>query len=209
MRKPIALAAAALALALPPAAGARAPAWYGPWKHWLLHHKQGARPKTPLPVPRWAWRALRADIKVAKRPASSTAKPSAGALNASEQALASAVAGARASGGLPALAIDANLERAARDHAQSLLASGAFTHDFLEGGTAYAFATWIRRYTSGCTGENLAEGRPALSASTAVRMWLGSPGHRANLFSPSYSTMGVALSSANGRTIAVNVFGGC
>jgi uncharacterized protein YkwD len=136
------------------------------------------------------------------------ARAAASTLTAAEQALATAVNSARAANGLPALTIDARLESAARDHAQDLLTNNAFTHDFLKGGTAYPFGTWIRWYYNGCSaGENLAWGRPSLSPAAAVQMWLNSPGHRANLLSRSFTTMGVALQSANGEVMAANDFG--
>jgi uncharacterized protein YkwD len=129
-------------------------------------------------------------------------------LTAAEQSLSTAVNNARAANGLPALAIDSRLETAAREHTQSLLANNAFTHDFLKGGSAYPFGTWIRWYYSGCSaGENLAWGQPSLSPSAAVQMWLKSPGHRANLLSRNFTVMGVALQSVNGKVIATNDFG--
>ena len=132
-----------------------------------------------------------------------------GGLNASEQSLADAVNGARAANGLRPLAIDANLQRAAREHGDNLLANNVFTHDFIKNGVAYPFGVWIGwYYASPCAGENLAAGQP-LAAGSAVQMWLASPGHRANMLSPSYTTMGVGMAAANGTTIAVNTFGGC
>jgi uncharacterized protein YkwD len=135
--------------------------------------------------------------------------PSAG-LNAAEQSLADAVNAARSANGLAPLAIDPNLQRAAREHGENLLANNAFTHDFIQNGVAYPFGVWIGwYYPSPCAGENLAVGYPTLAASAAVQMWLASPGHRANMLSAAYTTMGVGLAAANGATIAVNTFGGC
>lgn len=118
--------------------------------------------------------------------------------------------GARGSAGLAPLSIDGALEQAAQAHTQDLLANHAFTHDFIKDGVSYPFGTWIGWYYSGtCAGENLALGQPSLSASTAVQLWLNSPGHRANLLSSSYTTVGVELASAGGETIATTDFGGC
>jgi len=120
-----------------------------------------------------------------------------------------AVNGARTSNGLPALSIDANLETAARAHTGNLFDNGVFTHDFIKNGVAYPFQTWIGWYYQGtCAAENLALG-PSLTAATAVSMWLQSPGHRANLLSSAYRTIGVALEIRNGTGIATTDFGGC
>ena len=135
--------------------------------------------------------------------------PSSG-LNASEQSLLDAVNQARAQNGLRPLAIDSRLEQAAQEHTADLLATNAFTHDFIKSGVSYPFATWIGwYYTGACAGENLAEGSPSLSAAQAVQLWLNSPGHRANMLSGSYTTIGVELSGSGGTTIATTDFGGC
>jgi len=99
--------------------------------------------------------------------------------------------------------------KAARDHTSDLLANNAFTHDFIKNGVSYPFSTWIGWYYSGtCAGENLALGTGGLSSATAVQLWLNSPGHRANLLSPSYHTVGVGLAGSS-TVIATTDFGGC
>jgi uncharacterized protein YkwD len=142
-------------------------------------------------------------------PPPSPPPPPAG-LNAVEQSLLAALNKARAAAGLAALSIDPNLESAARGHTQDLLDNGAFTHDFIKNGTSYPFQTWIGWYYQGtCAGENLALGQPTLDPGYAVQMWLNSPGHRANMLSSAYRTIGVALQGMNGSTIATTDFGGC
>jgi uncharacterized protein YkwD len=132
------------------------------------------------------------------------------ALDPREQSLVRAVNLAREAKGLRPLALDAELTRAARAHGRNLLANDAFTHAFVKRGVAYPFSTWIGWYYShSCAGENLAEGQPTLTAALAVRLWLESPDHRANLLSGAYRTMGVALLSRGGTVIAVNTFGDC
>ena len=107
------------------------------------------------------------------------------------------------------LTVDANLQTAARGHTQDLLDNNAFTHDFIKDGVAYPFATWIGWYYHGtCAGENLAWGT-ALDAATAVQLWLQSPGHRANMLSSAYHTIGVELQGKPGAVIATTDFGGC
>lgn len=114
---------------------------------------------------------------------------------------------ARAANGVPPLAIDPNLERAAQAHTQDLLVNNAFTHDFIKDGTSYPFATWITwYYPSMCAAENLATWSPTLSGAGAVQLWMNSPGHRANLLG-AYRTVGVELAGGNGRMIATADFG--
>jgi uncharacterized protein YkwD len=129
-------------------------------------------------------------------------------LNATEQALADAINGARAANGLPSLQVDAGLEGAARDHTQNMVDNNTFTHDFIKDGVDYTFPQWIGWYYAGpCAGENIAWGSPSLAPDAAVQMWLNSAPHRANLLSASFTKMGVALVTANGRSVATNDFG--
>lgn len=147
------------------------------------------------------------------RPVTATAAvPAAAPVSApaDEQALVAAVNQARAANGLAALTLDSALQNAARAHTENLLAANAFTHDFVESGGSTAFAGWIHRFYSGsCAGENLAGGSPSLTAQQAVDLWLNSPGHRANLLSSRFATIGVALEGHNGTWIATADFGGC
>ena len=109
-----------------------------------------------------------------------------------ESSLLSAVNGARAAHDLRPLAIDWRLVRVARSHSSTLLRRDVFTHG--------DFATRIRH--SGARGplfgENLAWGTGGLAAATSVvRAWLQSPGHRRNLLRPGFRRIG--LGTATGR----------
>jgi uncharacterized protein YkwD len=141
------------------------------------------------------------------QPAPTTAAPT---VADSEQALLDAVNAARAANGLAALTVDASLEGAARAHTENLLANGAFTHDFVDANGSTPFGGWIGRwYRGNCAGENLASGSPSLTPEQAVQLWLNSPGHRANMLSTRFTTIGVALQGSNGTWIATTDFGGC
>jgi uncharacterized protein YkwD len=127
-----------------------------------------------------------------------------------EHALLDAVNAARAESGLAALKLDAALETAARAHTENLLAHSAFTHDFVDASGPTPFGGWIARwYRGSCAGENLASGSPSLTVEQAVQLWLNSPGHRANMLSARFTTIGVALQGSNGTWIATTDFGGC
>jgi uncharacterized protein YkwD len=107
-------------------------------------------------------------------------------LSKSELSLLQAVNGARTSRGLAPLRIDPALERAARSWSAHLLAANAFTHG--------AFSQRMRTFNvhGPAIGENLAWGSgPYATAQATVRMWLGSPAHRANLLRPGYRRVGI------------------
>lgn len=74
--------------------------------------------------------------------------------------------------GLPRLAIDQRLMKNARRHA------------------AWMARSTVLQHTSAAVAENIAQGQS--SAQEAVRDWMNSPGHRANILSSSYSRIGVA-----------------
>ena len=107
-------------------------------------------------------------------------------LNGSERSLLDAVNDARAAHDLRPLQVDPTLVRAARAHSASLLRDDVFTHG--------AFAARLARHGARgpAFGENLAWGTGSLaSASSIVRAWLDSPGHRANLLRPGWSRIGI------------------
>jgi uncharacterized protein YkwD len=99
--------------------------------------------------------------------------------------------------GLRPLKLNKRLSKAARRHARDMARRKYFTHDSLGGGT---FVDRIRRtgYLRGArgwfVGENLAWGTLERSAPRAItKMWMGSPGHRANILSPSFREVGIGL----------------
>lgn len=84
----------------------------------------------------------------------------------------------RARNGLPPLVVDSQLMQSARSHAQWMASNRNLSHGH---GVA----------------ENIAMGQP--SAGEAVRSWMNSSGHRANLLGSGYTRIGVAVAySSNG-----------
>jgi uncharacterized protein YkwD len=83
--------------------------------------------------------------------------------------------------GLPPLAIDGQLVRSARRH------------------TAWMTRSRTLRHTSAAVGENIAMGQN--STQEALRSWMSSSGHRANILSPSFTRIGVAAYVAKDGTI--------
>jgi uncharacterized protein YkwD len=93
---------------------------------------------------------------------------------------------ARVEQGLPPLVIDCRLMGTARRHAR-------------------AMASAMSMYHSSGVAENVAYGQP--TAVLAVRSWLRSPGHRANILGRSYSRIGVAgFIGPDGRAYWVQQF---
>jgi uncharacterized protein YkwD len=99
--------------------------------------------------------------------------------------------------GLRPLKLNKRLSKAARRHARDMVRRNYFAHDTLGGGS---FVDRIRRtgYLRGAqswtVGENLAWGTHQSSAPRAITtMWMNSPGHRANILSPSFREVGIGL----------------
>jgi uncharacterized protein YkwD len=123
-------------------------------------------------------------------------------LSQSESSLLKVINEVRLSYGLAPLRMDPRLERAARAHSSRMLRTGSFYHG--------AFKARIRRagVRAPRVGENLAWANGSLSrARQIVRMWMASPGHRANLLHPGYRTIGIGAlrGSFSGHTNALMV----
>lgn len=129
-----------------------------------------------------------------------------------ERALLKAMNAARSAHGLPALRSADTLVRPARAHSASLARLGRLEH---EGANRAPF--WKRLVQAGYPSnrpmaENLAmiPGCGAGTAREAVRLWLRSPAHRANLLSARYRWVGVgaALSRPCEQVVYTTDFGG-
>jgi uncharacterized protein YkwD len=139
------------------------------------------------------------------------AAPAAPGRSPAEARLLSAMNDARAANGLPALRLSAVLSRPARTHSAALTATQSLSHD---GPNGEPF--WKRLVAAGYPrnhwmGENLALVSGCGDATRLmVRMWLQSPGHRANLLSKRFTVVGVGVASDAdcAVTIATTDFGG-
>jgi uncharacterized protein YkwD len=105
--------------------------------------------------------------------------------SSSESSLLKEINRVRVSYGVPALAYDAQLARAALAHTREMTAAGEFTHG--------AFATRIRLFhLRGFLGENLAWGNGSYGTPRGiVAAWLASPDHRANLLNRGFHRVGL------------------
>jgi len=103
----------------------------------------------------------------------------------------------RQKAGLAPLALSTELSGAAQDYSQVLATTGCFEH------TCGAVPNFAKRAArSGYTGwtalaENIAAGYP--TAEAVVSGWMNSPGHRANILSPSYTEIGVGVVNGGGK----------
>lgn len=96
----------------------------------------------------------------------------------------------------PPLRYSQTLERASVDHARDMARRGYFDHHTPEGITpTERLARTGYRWT--LTGENLAKGR--MTPVEAMRGWLGSAGHCANIMDPRFTEMGFGLAAADDR----------
>ena len=114
----------------------------------------------------------------------------------------------RAAHGLGRLRESRALDRSARQHSLEMGRDGYFAHSSQDG---TAFWKRIRRYYRArgysywSVGENMLWSSPSVSAAGAMKMWIASPEHLANLLSTSWREIGVSAV----RTLhAPGVFGG-
>jgi uncharacterized protein YkwD len=93
------------------------------------------------------------------------------------------------------LRLSTALTTSAREHSQQMAADGYFAHESADGS---AFWKRIQRfYPSGSmrywsVGENLLWSSPDVDADGALKMWLASPEHRANLMTARWREIGVS-----------------
>jgi uncharacterized protein YkwD len=115
-----------------------------------------------------------------------TATPAAAGPSPREASLLAAVNGVRKAHHLRPLAVDARLARAARGYSRTLLRQDVLTHGDFGGRMRRSGARGPR------FGENLAWGTGGYAAATSiVRAWMRSPGHRANLLRPGFRRIGI------------------
>jgi MYXO-CTERM domain-containing protein len=103
----------------------------------------------------------------------------------------------------PPLALDGDLERAARFHADDMATHNFFSHDSSDGTT---FQQRVSQYFQGPAGENIymatfGGGRDALTA------WMNSTGHRTNILDGSWNRLGPGFASAMSNLYYVQDFG--
>jgi uncharacterized protein YkwD len=122
--------------------------------------------------------------------------------------LLAAINAVRAADGLLPLQISGELSTAAAAHSDEMLGDGYFGHNSADGMSFWrriaAYYPLVPGY-SWDVGENLLWSSPGMDASAAVAAWMRSPKHRANVLSPGWRQIGIAVIRRDG---APGVFGG-
>ncbi len=117
----------------------------------------------------------------------------------------------RAARGLRALKSDARLRRAARRHSADMARRGYFAHTSPTGSTMtrrVLRAGYARGAAAWTIGENLAWGAGSRATATSiVRAWMASPGHRANILQGRFRHIGVGIAAPGPRVLFTTDFG--
>lgn len=104
------------------------------------------------------------------------------------------LAAIRKGAGLPPLASDRELEKAARQQAEFMAATGKMVHTTARGRD---FLTRVRgQGIEVAAAENIAYGRFGLDG--LFEAWVNSPGHRRNMLDPRFSRFGLASARGEG-----------
>ena len=142
---------------------------------------------------------LAALVAVAAASAVSAAPPPprrpAVALDALEQGVLDDINAFRVSHHLVPLRLSAGLSDAVRQHTQEMATDGYFAHESADGS---AFWKRIERYYPSTSwgywsvGENLLWSSPDVDAAGALKLWIASPEHLANLLASRWREIGIA-----------------
>jgi uncharacterized protein YkwD len=117
-----------------------------------------------------------------------------------------AINAVRAEAGVSPLALDERVSLAAEDRMREMEEQGYWAHEGPGGESPFR---WLahRSYRFLRAGENLARGFE--TSEVMIEAWLESPGHRANLLSPNFTSIGVAIidgfttGRATGKSVVV------
>jgi uncharacterized protein YkwD len=110
-----------------------------------------------------------------------------------QSTLLTAINAARAESGVAPLRMSVSLTNAATWQSQVLAQAGYIDHTSPDGSTLVDRLTRVR-WRGTAAGEDLAV---TSSPGDAVSLWLASPGHRANLLSPAFRSVGLGLVRGN------------
>jgi uncharacterized protein YkwD len=110
---------------------------------------------------------------------------------------------ARTQNGLPGLAANGQLTCLAQGWSAYLASTNSFYHRDLAG---VLRSPGYGGYHT--LGENILRGPAGMSAADMNTAWWNSPDHRANMLSPSFTSVGIGLAYINGQVWATEDFGG-
>jgi uncharacterized protein YkwD len=152
--------------------------------------------------------AAAAALAVSTAPAAPRADRTISAANGLERLVLVELNAVRRRHGLRPLRRSRPLSAAADAHSRAMGRFGFFEHESRDGS---AFWHRVKRfygsrgYGSWSVGENLLWSTPGLDARRAVRLWMGSPGHRRNILSARWREIGLAAVEV---AAAPGVYGG-
>jgi uncharacterized protein YkwD len=121
---------------------------------------------------------------------SAAGTPRAEALDSEESTFLGIINQYRGNNGLGPLAIDNQLNGVARWMADDMANNNYFSHTDSLGRDPFSRMDQLGYTYNTWRGENLVAGTD--TASYAFEMWVGSPGHNANMLSPNYTVIGIA-----------------
>jgi uncharacterized protein YkwD len=119
----------------------------------------------------------------------------AASLSSLEQGVLAAINTFRTQNHLVPLRLSTSLTTAAREHSQQMASDGYFAHESYDGS---AFWKRIQRFYPSSSmrywsvGENLLWSSPDVDPAGALKLWLASPEHRANLMTAKWREIGVS-----------------
>jgi uncharacterized protein YkwD len=106
----------------------------------------------------------------------------------------------RADHGLAPLHLNSKLSAAAEEHSREMAVDGYFDHASADGSSfSSRIAHWypLSGYGSWVVGENILWASPSVGAARAVKMWMRSPDHRANILRAQWKDIGVGAIHAS------------
>ncbi|PFA70188.1 sporulation protein [Bacillus sp. AFS015802] len=150
-------------------------------------------PKSEAPAPQAAPKAeapapAQAPAANEQKQQSEQATEQSGQLSQFEQQVVELTNQERAKQGLPALKVDAELSKVAREKSRDMQANNYFSHTSPTYGSPFDMMKQFGiEYSS--AGENIAMGQQ--TPEEVVQAWMNSEGHRKNIMSPNYTHIGV------------------
>jgi uncharacterized protein YkwD len=98
------------------------------------------------------------------------------------------------------LRLSTALTSSAREHSQEMATKGYFAHESADGSAFWKRIKLVYPQGSAAywsVGENLLWSSPDVDPSDALKMWMNSPEHRANILSPSWREIGISALHAD------------
>jgi uncharacterized protein YkwD len=150
-------------------------------------------------------RFLRLSVSVLAVAGGTAVFPSASSADAVSNSVAARINAYRASQGLPRLAVDSRLNRAARSQSSAMMSRRTLAHG-PTGSGRQRLTRLCMQMNARTVGETIGWIRirsPSAQAASIVRWWMRSPPHRAALMSTTFSRIGVGrrIGSAAGHKV--------